>query len=43
MDESLPPDTLAMYCMIRLAASVLPAPDSPEMITHWLSLYDFML
>lgn len=38
IDESLPPDTLAMYCMIRFAASVLPAPDSPEMITHWLSL-----
>ena len=34
MDESVPPETLAMYCMIRFAASVLPAPDSPEMITH---------
>lgn len=38
MDESLPPDTLAMYCIIRFAASVFPAPDSPEMMTHWLSL-----
>ena len=32
------PETAAMYCMMRLAASVFPAPDSPEMITHWLSL-----
>jgi hypothetical protein len=32
-----PPDTAAMYCMILLAASVFPAPDSPEMITHWFS------
>jgi len=27
--EEAPPDTLAMYCMIRFAASVFPAPDSP--------------
>lgn len=38
MDESEPPEALAMYCIIRFAASVFPAPDSPEMITHWLSL-----
>jgi hypothetical protein len=30
MDEFAPsPDTAAMYCMILLAASVFPAPDSP--------------
>ena len=34
---SCPPDTAAMYCMIRFAASVFPAPDSPEMMTHWFS------
>lgn len=28
------PHTLAMYCIITLDASVLPAPDSPVMITH---------
>ena len=43
IEELLPPDTFAIYCIIRFAASVLPAPDSPEMITHWLSLYAFML
>lgn len=32
--------TAAMYCMMRFAASVLPAPDSPEMMTHWFSLYE---
>ena len=31
------PQLFAMYCIINLEASVLPAPDSPEMITHWLS------
>lgn len=37
---SIPPDpgsaalTAAMYCMILLAASVFPAPDSPDMMTH---------
>jgi hypothetical protein len=40
---SCPPDTAAMYCIIRFAASVLPAPDSPEMMTHWFSWYAFML
>jgi hypothetical protein len=30
IDElALSPETAAMYCMICLAASVLPAPDSP--------------
>jgi hypothetical protein len=29
-----PPETAAIYCIILLAASVFPAPDSPEMITH---------
>jgi len=43
IDELDPLDTLAMYCISRFAASVLPAPDSPEMMTHWFSLYAFML
>jgi len=30
--------TAAMYCKILLAASVFPAPLSPEMIMHWLRL-----
>lgn len=34
IDELLPPETLAMYCISRFAASVFPAPDSPEMMTH---------
>lgn len=38
MDELLPPETFAMYCIMRFAASVFPAPDSPEMMTHWFSL-----
>jgi hypothetical protein len=37
LEPSLVPLTAAMYCMMRLAASVLPAPDSPEMMTHWFS------
>jgi len=28
-------DVLAMYCRISLEASVLPAPDSPDISTHW--------
>ena len=28
-------DVLAMYCKISLDASVLPAPDSPDINTHW--------
>jgi len=28
-------DVLAMYCRISLDASVLPAPDSPDISTHW--------
>ena len=45
MSRSLasPVETAAMYCMMRLAASVLPAPLSPEMMTHWFSLYACML
>lgn len=35
--------TAAIYCMIRFAASVFPAPDSPEIMTHWFSLLAFML
>ena len=30
----------AMYCMKIFDASVLPAPDSPVMSTHWFSLLD---
>ena len=40
---SSPPETAAMYCIMRLAASVLPAPDSPDMMTHWFSLYACIL
>lgn len=43
IEELVPPETFAMYCISRFAASVFPAPDSPEMITHWFSLYAFML
>ena len=32
-----PPDTSAMYSITRLAASVLPAPDSPLTTMHWSS------
>ncbi|KAH3684685.1 hypothetical protein WICPIJ_004350 [Wickerhamomyces pijperi] len=32
------PETEEIYCMILLAASVFPAPDSPEIMTHWDSL-----
>ena len=28
-------DVLAMYCKISLDASVFPAPDSPDIKTHW--------
>jgi len=28
-------DVLAMYCRISLEASVFPAPDSPDISTHW--------
>ena len=38
-----PPDTFAMYCMMYLAATVLPAPDSPLMMTHWFSESIIML
>ena len=43
MDSECVDDAAAMYCIILFAASVLPAPDSPEIITHWFSLYAFKL
>lgn len=36
------PDTSDTYCMINLDASVLPAPDSPDMIIHWSTLRSLM-
>lgn len=31
------PVTAAMYCMMNLELSVLPEPDSPLMMMHWLT------